>query len=266
MKTVIIHGKKITRDGDYTSPRAGRPECDLWTVTRAPTRFWKGKLHDWTEHFDNHPLTKTDRFEGIPARRPDAWRWYCEQDGTRPIWLQAPEDHHPNDQAEALRLFNMVPGARRFPMRALQRAFPMKTGTYPHIVEEPNRYFVEMTGQIICKAIYDGYECIIINGIGAIFTLEHQSTHRSILYWIAEARARGIAVLIEGPSFLKTPTEVYAYGKFNYQELDQARVESKQIAERPTWHLLDDENRALRARGRPLKHRIPLHAFGEVGP
>ena len=264
MRCVIIHGKKISRDGDCRSPRYGREECALWTVTRAPTRFWKGYLTDWTEHFDNHPLTKTERFEGIPQRRPDAWKWYCEQDGTRPIWLQAPEDHHPDDQEKARKLFNMVPGARRFPMRQIQAAFPMKTGTYPHIYEEPNRYFYEMTGEIIAKAIWEGYECIIINGIGTIMSLEHQSTHRSMQYWMATARALGIPVLIEGPSFLKTPKEVYAYGTFNYQELEQAREESKGIAERPNWLALDDINRAQRARGRPDRHKIPKGAFGAV--
>lgn len=268
MKTVIVHGKKISRDGDWRSPRHGREECALWTVTRAIPRFWKGKLYDWTEHFDIHPLTKSEQFEGIPTRRPDAWKWYCEQDGSRPIWLQAPEAHHPDDQERALRLFNQVPGAKRFPMREIQEAFPMKAGTYPNIVEEPNRYFVEMTGAIIAKAIYDGFQCIILNGIGTMNAwtfshLEHQVTHRSILYWMAYARALGITVLVEGTSYLHTPQHIYAYERFNYEELSQARVVQAQIQRREEWQDKENVNRAQRRRGRPSKFKVPDGVFGE---
>jgi hypothetical protein len=247
MKTVIIHGKKWTKDGDWTSPKAGRPECKLWTVTRAIPRFWKGKLTDWDEHFDTHPLTKCGRFEGIPVRRPDAWNWYRAQDSTRPIWLQAPEAHHPSNRAAALELFNQVPGARRFPIREIQQAFPING--------EPNRWFVEMTGMIIAKAILEGYERIILNGVGCMTSLEFQVAHRSILYWIAFARGRGIRVDVEGPSIYKTPAEIYAYEKFNYDEWDKAKKES-QFKE--VWAAQDDVNRAEQARGRPVKYRIPV--------
>lgn len=248
MKTVIIHGKKWTKEGDYTSPKAGRPECALWTVTRAICRFWKGKLTDWDEHYDIHPLTKCGRFLGIPQRRPDAWEWYCKQDGTRPIYLQAPEQHHPSHQAEALRLFHEVPGARRFPIREIQRAAPING--------EPNRWFVEMTGMLIAKAVLlDGYERIILNGIGCMSTLEFQVAHRSILYWIAFARGRGVQVEIEGPSIYHTPQEIYAYERFNYDEVQQA---SREVALMPQWIAQEEVNRQERERGRPRRFRIPV--------
>jgi hypothetical protein len=93
----------------------------------------------------------TDRFPGIPQRRPDAWRWYCAQDGTRPIYLQAPKSHRLANQAEALRLFNQVPGATRFPdPPTFRRRFPING--------QPNRWFVEQAGMMIAKALLDGYD------------------------------------------------------------------------------------------------------------
>jgi hypothetical protein len=249
MRTVIIHGKKISD----LSPRAGRPECELWGVTRANCRFWQGRLRDWTAWCDVHPLTQTGRFPGIPQRRPDAWAWYLAQDGTRPIYLQAPESHHPKDQAEALRLFNLVPGAARFPIRDIQRAAPING--------EPNRWFVEMAGMLIAKAVLlDRFEKIILNGIGCVSTTEFYIAHKSIPYWIAFARGRGVQVEIEGPSAFHTPREIYAYERFNYDELDQAREERRTKPLRDDLLALDDVNRREQARGRPRRYNIPAVA------
>lgn len=245
MRTVIIHGKKVSE----RSPRFGRDECDLWTVTRAICRFWQGKLDDWTEHYDLHPLVQTGRFAGIPERRPDAWEWYLAQDGTRPIYLQAPEAAHPSQQAEAMRRFNLVPGAVRFPIREIQAAFPING--------EPNRWFVEQAGMMIAKAVMEGREHIILNGIGCVNSLEFERAHRSILYWIGFARGRGVRVDIEGPSIFHTPAAIYAYEKFNYDELAAAREDIRRQPLRDQFLARDDANRRERARGRPLRYKIP---------
>jgi len=250
MRTVIIHGKRWT--DHFLSPRAGRPECELWGVTRANCRFWDGRLLDWSRWCDIHPLTQTQRFPGIPQRRPDAWRWYLAQDGTRPIYLQAPEAHPPEDQAEALRLFTLVPGAVRFPIREIQAAFPING--------EPNRWFVEMTGMMIAQALLEGFERIILNGIGCQTTAEFQIAHRSIPYWIAFARGRGVTVEIEGPSVFHTPREIYAYQRFNYDELEQAREDRRTKAFRDDLLALDEVNRREQARGRPRRYNIPAVA------
>lgn len=245
MKTVIIHGKRISPQ----SPRDGRPECALWGISRANCRYWQGQLHDWTEWVDVHPLTATQEFPGIPERRPDAWKWMREQDGSRPIWLQAPEAHRPEDQALALARFNEIPGARRFPIREVQHAFPVNG--------EPNRWFVEQAGMMIGKACLDGYERIILNGIGCVSTLAFERTHRSILYWIAYVRGRGLTVEIEGPSIYHMPGKIYAYETFNYEEF--ARVQREKHAEElgPNLAALAQINNAERRRGRPPKYRLP---------
>lgn len=245
MRTVIIHGKKISTE----SPRAGRPACALWGVTRANAKFWGGKLLDWTEWVDVHPLVQNANFPGIPERRPDGWRWMLQQDGTRPIWLMAPEAHPPAVQAEAFRRFAQVPGARRFPIREIQRAFPING--------EPNRWFVEQAGMMIAKAAHEGYQHIILNGIGAQTGYEFERAHRSILYWLAFARGRGIRVTIEGPSIYHTPSQIYAYEKFNYDELEEARAERRERERRPDHEAMAQANADQRRRGRPDKFRLP---------
>jgi hypothetical protein len=245
MKTVIIHGIKISE----LSPRAGREECALWGVTRAACRFWKGKLLDWTEWYDTHPLVATSKFPGIPERRPDAWKWYRDQDGTRPIYLQAPEAHPLALRDEAFKRFNSVPGAVRFPIREIQHRFPING--------EPNRWFVEMAGMLIAKALHDGYERIILNGIGTQTSYEFERAHRSILYWIGHARGMGIQVEIEGRSIFQTPNAIYAYEKFNYDELEQARQDTKDAAQAAEYASQAAINQQQRARGRPPKFRVP---------
>ncbi len=244
MRTVIIHGKRISD----VSPRHGRAECELWGVTRANCRFWKGQLLDWTRWVDVHPLVAGSRFPGIPERRPDAWHWYCAQDGSRPIYLQAPEAHPLRDQAEALRRFNQVPGAVRFPIREIQHAFPING--------QPNRWFVEQAGMMMAQAVLEGFERIILNGIGCQTTLEFERAHRSILYWIGFARGRGIAVEIEGPSIFRTPSQIYAYEKFNYDEVASARRDLAATARREELLSMEDVNTRERRRGRPLRYRI----------
>lgn len=244
MRPIIIHGKKVSD----RSPRADRPEYDLAGVTRANCRFWKGTLLDWTEWVDVHPLVANLQFPGIPERRPDAWAWYCAQDGTRPIYLQAPELHRAADQAEALRRFNQVPGAVRFPIREIQRAFPINGA--------PNRWFVEQAGMMIAKAVLEGRPRIILNGIGTTTTLEFQVLHRSILYWIGFARGRGVEVVIEGPSIYHAPAQIYAFERFNYGEQVEAKRTTARLAAHDDRVSLEDANRAERRRGRPPRHRV----------
>jgi hypothetical protein len=88
-------------------------------------------------------------------------------------------------------------------------------------------------------------------------TLEFERAHRSILYWIAFARGRGVTVTVEGPSIFHTPDRIYAYEKFNYDELDAARQEIALGPIREEFAALDEINHRERRRGRPIRHRIP---------
>jgi hypothetical protein len=261
MRTVIIHGKRVS---DH-SPRHGRPACDLWGVTRANARFWHGRLHDWTEWTDVHPLVPAGRFTGIPERRPDAWSWMKRQDGSRPIFLQAPE-HHPREHyQQALDRFSEIPGAVRFPIREIQKAFPIQRVVDGVVVNAPNTWFVEQTGMMIAHALLRGYQRIILNGVGCVTRIDWQVAHRSILYWMAEARGRGVIVEVEGPSIFHTPAQLYAYERFNYEEFEQAQLEVYELVENgPANAIKADINARERARGRPIRHKITLPGDGDV--
>lgn len=247
-KTVIIHGKRASAE----SPREGRPECDLWGVTRANTKFWGARLTDWTEWFDIHPLTTAGRFPGIPERRPETWRWFVAQDGTRPIWLMDPAIA--TDPVLATRLFADVRGARIFPVAELQAAFPVLEnwkGT-----PEPCRMFLCQVGYMIAFALMRGYKRIVLNGIGMTGNVEHLHIHRDTLYWIGVARGMGVDVIVEHASSYRMPEKIYSYGELKYDELAEARKQASgpQLADYEAMH---HENEALRRRGRPVKHKIP---------
>lgn len=245
MKTVIIHGKRISPQAP--DPRAGREECELWGCTQGNVKFWGGQLTSWTRWFDIHPLVKTADFDGIPARRPDAWAWYRAQDGTRPIYLQAPEEHPDHAIAEARRLFDQVPGAVAFPIRELQRAYLVNG--------EPNRNFRCQIGMMIAFAtLLCSFEKIICNGVGMSNRIDFQIAHKDTDDWIWFARGRGLTVEIEGASTHHMPTKIYAYEKLNWVEVAMAR------SERPYDELknLHEINQRELRRGRPIRHRIPV--------
>jgi len=237
MRTVIIHGKKISD----ISPRAGRPECGLWGVTRGNDFFWHGTLLDWTEWCDVHPLVPMGPFQGIPERRPATWAWYKAQDGTRPIYLMGPQSRREQE------LFDQVPGAVAFPIEAIQHAFPING--------EANRWFICQIGMMIAKAVFDGYARIILNGVGVNPHVLYQHLHRDTLYWMAFARGRGVEVLIEGPSSYHAPRLIYAYGKLSYDDLAAARRElaGPSLEDQAEFDARDERERA---RGRPSRRRV----------
>ncbi len=236
-RTVIIHGKRVSD----LSPRHGRPECDLWGVTRGNDHFWGEQLVDWTEWYDVHPLVPMGPFAGIPERRPATWDWYKKQDGTRPIYLMRPTSPREQD------LFNQVPGAVPFPIEDLMDGFP--------IAGAPCTWFLCQVGMMIAKAIFNEYERIILNGVGVSFRVDFQHIHRDTLYWIAFARGIGIDVVVEGPSTYHAPQQIYAYGKLSYDDLAAARLEA---AGPSLEDLLELEQRDARerARGRPSRRKV----------
>lgn len=208
MHPVIIHGKRVLGQG-FVSPRVGREGCELWTIARAHPLFWRNRLTDWTAHFDVHPLVTTRTFPGIKERFPEQWDWMQAQDGTRPIYLQAPEAHPREVQEEALQRFQEIPGAVRFPIDAIQMRFPING--------EPNRWFVDQTAMVIAHALLCGAPAIILNGVGQSDSVDFILSHLSHLYWLAFARGLGVPVTIEGPSWLHAPEQIYSYQKFNHE-------------------------------------------------
>jgi len=246
MQTVIIHGKKLdprTEGGTGVSPRAGRPDAELWGVTRANVKFWNGGLLDWTRWFDVHPLTATADFPGIPERRPEAWRWMCQQDGSRPIYLQDPQ--LASDPEKAAHLFAMVPGATVFPLDRVLAA-----------VQPDEWFFLSQVGFMLVFAKLEGKAHVILNGIGVPHHVEHQHAHRDQWHWIGWLRGQGVRVSVEGKSCYHTPPKLYAYEKHNFAELADARrsLAGPSLAE---IRDIEHENERDRRRGRPPRVKVP---------
>lgn len=206
-RTVIIHGVRITKE--LVSPRAGRAHAELWGLTRCNQKYWGGRLEDWTRWFDLHPLESSGEWQGIKERRPAAWDWYREQDPARPIYMAA---KHREIRASVA-----------FDLARVQEAFALVENLERGL--EPCRQFTCMLDFVIAFAILEGFERIILNGIGFATDPGHQYVHRGILYWIGFFRGMGFAsggryeLLIDEPSVYAMPREIYGYQRFGFDEL-----------------------------------------------
>jgi hypothetical protein len=179
-KTVIIHGKRVTE----LSPKQRWPHAELWGVTRCNVLYWRESLTDWDRWFDLHPVGSTPYHRGILAKRPEAWDWYTRQPAGRPIYLL---DANPN-----------VPASVTFPRQWVQDT--LRTSRFTVSVDW-------MIGLALCE----GFERIVLNGIGTRMEPDFQYAHQGILYWLGYAEGRGIDLVIEGPSCYRAPEKVYGY-------------------------------------------------------
>lgn len=179
-KTVIIHGKRVSAE----SPKKRWPSAELWGVSRCNVLYWRESLTDWDRWFDLHPPQPTAHHRGILAKRPEAWAWYTRQSPDRPIYLLEP---HPE-----------VPASVAFPRDAVQARFPTTR-------------FTVSVDWMIALALMEGFDRIVLNGIGTRFEPDYQYAHRGILYWLGYAEGKGIDLVIEGPSCYAVPEKVYGY-------------------------------------------------------
>lgn len=179
-RTVIIHGKRITP----LSPKGRWPGCELWGVGRCNTFYWHQTLMDWDRWFDLHPVERTPHHKGIKVMRADAWSWYCRQSGTRPIYLL---QQHPD-----------CPTSVSFPRGWVQET--LKTSRFTSSAEF-----------LIALAMCEGFERIVLNGIGTRTEADYQYAHKGILYWIGRAEGSGVEVVIDAPSVYLEPELVYGY-------------------------------------------------------
>lgn len=178
-KTVIIHGKRVSEQ----SPKVRWPHAELWGVTRCNVLYWRESLTDWDRWFDLHPVQETAFHKGILIKRPEAWSWYCRQQDGRPIYLL---ETHPD-----------VPASVAFPRQRIQDRFGTR--------------FTVSVDWMIALAIDEGFQRIVLNGIGTRFAPAFQYSHKGIVYWLGYAEGAGVDVVIEGPSCYRAPTSVYGY-------------------------------------------------------
>ena len=179
-KTVILHGKKVTA----YSPRVRWPHAELWGFGRCQTYYWHETLTDWTRWSDVHPVERTPHHKGIKVMRADSWAWYCRQDRSRPIYLL---ESHPD-----------CPASVAFPREWVQDT--LKTSR-----------FTTSADWMIGLALCEGFQRIVLNGMGTRTEAEYQYAHKGILYWIGRAEGAGVEVVVEGPSVYHAPDKVYGY-------------------------------------------------------
>jgi hypothetical protein len=186
-RTVIIHGKRVSEK----SPRLRWPGAELWGVTRCNVMYWRETLPDWTRWFDLHPEYPAAHHGGIRGKRPEAWDWYTRQRGGKPIYLT---ETHPD-----------IPDSVAFPREAVQRYFAA------HVGADLCTQFTVSVDWLIAFAIMEGFERIVLNGIGTRFEPDFQYEHQGIWHWIGFARGAGLELVIEGPSCYHQPEKVYGY-------------------------------------------------------
>jgi hypothetical protein len=215
-------------------------------VTRANVHFWDGKLDDWTRWFDMHPLTPLQHFNGIMDRRPEAWAWYRRQDGSRPIYLQGP--HWNSDPELAASRFAQIPGGTEFPIERLVEKYTPKG--------EPLPNYLCQVGMMMCFALDEGFDHIILNGIGTVNSIEHQHLHRDIGYWVGFARGQGVQVDVEGPSCFKSPSRIYGYQALYADELMEARRQALLSANGMSLESITKQIARDIRRGRPPKFKV----------
>ncbi len=158
------------------------PQAERWGTNNVMFARYGGDFDAWTRWFDLHPRAH------IQARRPQAWEWYTQQRGDRPIFLK---EHDP-----------AVPCSAAFPFEAVRQYFCTDT--------HDERDFWGSISWLIALAIVEGFERIDLFWFvlaNDAYTKQVPSTR----YWIGQARARGIEVRIHGDSALKPANQMYGY-------------------------------------------------------
>ena len=156
------------------------PAVERWGTNAVMFRRYGGEFDAWTRWFDLH------QSDQIQARRPEAYAWYRQQDGRRPIyqWAVNPE----------------IPGSTAYPLERFKAAF-----------DEPGREERDCWGSLswmLALAILEDFTEVdlfwFVND-----SHQHGAQIPSVRYWIGQCRGRGMRVTIHGDSELKPQGRLY---------------------------------------------------------
>ena len=156
------------------------PQVERWGTNAVMFRRYGGVFDRWTRWFDLH------RTAHILQQRPEAYAWYQQQDGRRPIYRFV------DDPA--------VPGNTVYPQAAVQAFFSDHT--------HQERDFWGSLSWMLALALYEGFTAIDLFW----FVVDQHQYGRQIpstRYWIGQARGRGVRVTIHGDSELKPSGPLY---------------------------------------------------------
>lgn len=154
------------------------PGVERWGTNAVMFRRYSGVFDEWTRWFDLH------RTPHILAQRPEAYAWYQQQDGSRPIyqWEVNPD----------------IPGSAAYPRAAVQAYF------------DGDLDFWGSLSWMLALAIYEQFTDIELFW----FVVDRSQYGHHIpaaRYWIGQARGRGITVRIHGDSELKPNHPLYGF-------------------------------------------------------
>lgn len=164
--------------------------AERWGTNAVMFRRYGGEFDRWTRWFDLH------RTPHILKQRPDAYAWYAQQDGTRPIYQWEVNSE--------------IPGSRAYPVEAIRRFFGDDALEDPRYPERPESDFWGSLAWMFALAIYEGFEAIDLFWF-VVDTHCHERQIPSVRYWIGQARGRGIRVTVHGDSSLKPSGPLYGW-------------------------------------------------------
>lgn len=177
MKSVIFSGYRTTVE----SPRFFYPDAELWGQSTS-IRSWKWSLYNWSRWFDMHTVDPQAYYGGIRILRPDVLAWYMEQGRERPIYLTERDDR--------------IMGSVTYPIDEIVKEFG-------------GGYFGCQLDYMAALALHEGFDKWIIASNGAPYVnMEPEDPrrqkwlkyHRTFVWWIREAKKRGVEVRAFGPN------------------------------------------------------------------
>lgn len=142
------------------------PGMQVWCINNPwAQRRQRGPrvLAEWTHWFNFHTL----RHQQLCY--PRGYKYLARKDGSRPVYMQEADPG--------------IPGSVTFPKDALIRFFG-------------HRYFTCSVAWQIAFAIYTGVERIELWGHRMSVNGEHAGQRAGFLFWVNEARSRGIEVFV----------------------------------------------------------------------
>jgi hypothetical protein len=152
------------------------PDSERWGISDLAFTRYSGIFTDWTRWFDLHHT------ERIKQKRPQTWDWYQTQ--TKPIYLWSSD--------------TSIPASTVYPLEHIQDYF--KTARFGSSFD-----------WLIALAIFEKFEQIEIVWCRMKDGVEIRNQLPTANYWIGQAEARGIPVIIHGDSALHQPEKRYGY-------------------------------------------------------
>lgn len=176
MTSVIFTGYRHTVE----SPRLHFRDAELWGQSTA-IRNWDWALHDWSRWFDIHTVGPQAHYPGIFIQRPDVFAWYCRQGNERPIYMC---ETHPE-----------IMGSVAYPRAQMEAEFGAG-------------HFGCQLDYMAALALHEGFDRWILYGVGQLYVNDPHSSkaakwrrfHSSFLWWLREARRRGVEIVFDGPN------------------------------------------------------------------